>query len=342
LHLATAIGASALSQVLGSTYLIPPQGILSPVSSTTAPIPTSDQTAVTTVYWTPYNGNVCPIYNGSSFVTTTSSQLSCSLTAGAQASGGIYDVYKFLNSGSVTLGFGPSWSAGTGGSVTAGSCARGTSTGGAALTVVSGILVNAAAMTLNNGATTYSVAANQGTYLGSVYINSTAGQYNCHVSYGQSRTWGLWNAYNRRPLYIKAGDSTASWTSNNATGVHAANTNSANSLTIFSGLPDETVDLAYSSRASATVTTGLVIIAQVGVGFNSTSVNSGKLSNYTLDNGTGGNILINTSLNASNYLNPPWLGINTITALEFTQSATVTVTFYGGEDDMLLSAKYRG
>ena len=57
LTLAQGIGATALDAVIGGTFLLPPQGILSPISSTTAPVPTSDQTTVTRIYWSPFNGN---------------------------------------------------------------------------------------------------------------------------------------------------------------------------------------------------------------------------------------------------------------------------------------------
>src|SRR6185369_459996 len=38
--------------------------------------------------------------------------------------------------------------------------------------------------------------------------DSSAGQVTCHRAWGQSRKWGVWSAYNRQPLYLKAGDST--------------------------------------------------------------------------------------------------------------------------------------
>lgn len=337
---ANRIGASALTAVIGGTFLLPPQGILSPISSTTSPIPNTDSTAVTRIYWTPYNGNVCPIYNGTSFVTTTAAQLTCDLTAGAQVTGGIYDVYKFLNAGVVTLGFSPSWSAGTAGSVTAGSCARGTSTGGAALAVLNGIRVNAVAMTLNNGASTFNVSANQATYLGSIYVNSTAGQINCHVSYGQSRVWGLWNAYNRRPLYLKAGDSTGSWTISATLGPVNGSTN--NSLTIFSGLPEETYDFRFAATAitgsvSATTDTGY----QNGIGYNSTTVASGQSAQNLF------NINATTAFRfdlVSEYMAPPALGINVITALEHKIGTTgsFTLTGTGAETGNVLTAQWRG
>lgn len=337
---ANRIGATALINVIGGTFLLPPQGILSPISSTTNPIPATDQTAVTRIYWTPYNGNVCPIYNGTSFATTTSAQLTCDLTAGAQVSGGIYDVYKFLNAGVVTLGFSPSWSAGTAGSVTAGSCARGTSTGGAALAILNGLRVNAVAMTLNNGATTYNVSANQATYLGSIYVNSTAGQINCHVSYGQSRVWGLWNAYNRRPLYLKAGDATASWTISATLG--PVNGSANNSMTVFSGLPEEVYDFRYGATAitgsvSAATDTGY----QNGIGYNSTTVASGQSAQNLF------NINATTAFRfnlTSEYMAPPSLGINVITALEHKIGTTgsFTLTGNGGEGFSVLTGQWRG
>lgn len=343
LAFAQGIGASALTQVIGGTFLIPPQGILTPLSSTTSPIPVSDQATQTRIYWTPYNGNLCPIYNGTSFVATTSAQIDTDLTAGAQALAGIYDVYKFLNSGAVTLGLSPSWSAGTSGSVSAGSGARGTGTGGAALAVLNGILVNAVSMTVNNSSSTFVVPANQGTYLGSVYINAVAGQYNCLISYGQSRVWGLWNAYNRRPIVVQAGDTTSSWTvgGGGAGAFRALNGNTANSITAFTGLAEEPFSLTSYMRASVSslaVNNGFQLFS--GIGSNTTSSASGTVGTDAVAENAGvvGSQTFVFSV-LGNLENPPALGINVYTALEAFTTAAPTAT--GGIASNNLTAKYR-
>lgn len=330
LDFATAIGAANLVQVISGSFILPPAGRLTPTSAT--PVISTDATAVTRLYWTPYNGNGTPIYNGTALINTTSAEIFADLTAGAQASGGIYDVYKFINAGTVTLGFSPTWSAGTGGSVTAGACARGTSTGGTALTRLNGILVNTVAMTMNNGATTYSVAANQGTYLGSIYVNSTAGQLNCYVSYGQSRTWDVWNVYNRRKIMLLAGDSTANWSYSTNT-CRASNGSSANSATVFCGLSEEWLESKFTQKinfASATPS------YQIGIGFNSTSAFSGTISNV---GGAGSTANVTTS--TSTFELAPFLGINVLTCLEQGQGAGSPSAF-GTQTFMEMETEYFG
>lgn len=342
LSLAQGIGGTALTQVIGGTFLIDPQGILSPVS-TSLPIPTSDQAAVTRIYWTPYKGNVCPIYNGTSFVATTSAQIFCDLTSGAQALGGIYDVYKFLSSGVVTLGLSPSWSAGTSGSVTAGSCARGTGTGGTALSLLNGILTNAVSMTLNNSSTTYTVPANQATYLGSVYINAVAGQYNCLLSYGQSRAWGLWNANNRRPIIMQAGDPTGSWIYNTNT-IRPSNNSAANSITTFTGLAEEPITAQLFQFVLGTASANSNGDWLTGIGWNSTTAFSGLAGEGGLNTGSGGPTSTVLGAGIGQFINPPALGINVATSLEtsFVGTGSSSVTYKGTATNMVLSTNYRG
>jgi len=316
-----------------SASVPPPQGRLTLTSAT--PILSSDVSAGNAVYYTPYVGSIIPIYNGSTMAPTEFSEITLNLVS-QHALNTIYDVFVFSNAGVLTLVTGPAWS-----SSAAGSGSRGTGAGTTQLTRVKGLWTNAVSMTGRNGSTTYTVGANLGTYVGSIFIDGTAGQITCHTSYGQSRKWGVWNAYNRNQIYMKAGDATASWVSNNASGVHAANASSNNSITLFTGLPEQTVDVHYSSRASATLNTNNEMVASVGIGFNSTSTISGKSANYTHTVQTVTNAVgCDVSLNAANLLSVPWLGINVVTALENTNGSDVNVTLYGTETYMLLSAKY--
>lgn len=68
----------------------PPQGRLTLVSD--SPVMTASQSAATTIYYTPYNGNLVPIYNGTAFLATPFSELSNittnSSTRSANAGGG--------------------------------------------------------------------------------------------------------------------------------------------------------------------------------------------------------------------------------------------------------------
>lgn len=333
---AAAAASAAAAAASAAVFLVSvpsPQGRLTLTSGT--PVLSSDVTAATTVYYTPYVGSLVPIYNGTSMVPTEFAELSLLLNSNHLANT-IYDVFVFLNAGVATIGTGPAWS-----NSAAAAGARGSGGGTTQLSRVKGIWTNTVSMTARNGSTTYTVGPNLGVYLGSILIDGSAGQVTCHSSYGQSRRWGVWNAYNRRQIRLKAGDASTSWTSINASGIHAANTNSANSLTVFCGLPEEVAELQYSSRAAGAITTGLVMSAQVGIGFNSTSAMSGKIAHHQLDNSTASTISVNTALNGAKHIPPPWIGTNVITALENTNGSGITVSFLGGEDDMMLTAAYR-
>jgi hypothetical protein len=169
---------------------------------------------------------------------------------------------SFSNSGVPTIVTGPSWSAGTAGSITAGSCARGTGAGGTALSRVSGIYTNAVQITGRNGSTTYTIAANLATYLGS-----------------------------------------SSWT-------------------------------APTGTVNATAMT-----ATIGIGINSTSAYTGTTSLPEF-NSSGTGSVANTA-NAA-YLSAPVLGLTTVSAVEGASPNTQTVTFFGKEAQMVLSAQWRG
>lgn len=329
---ATAIGAANLSAVISNSFTISPQGYLTPTSNT--PIITSDVTAATSFYYTPYIGNMIPIYNGASIVNTTFTQLQCTMTAGAQALGGIYDAYVFNDAGTIRLGLSPTWAAGTSGSVAAGSCARGSGTGGTALTrIAAGVWTNAVAMTVNNTATTYSIPANRGTYVGTVYIDAVAGQINLYRGYGQSRVWGIWNAYNGNEIYIKAGDPTASWTYATNT-IRPSNNSTSNKITLLTGLAQSQYYLSFKQKVALVGGSNEV---QIGVGMNATNAFSGLIGDLAPGAGASPQIVL-----TSEYIAPPSLGINVITSLENTPTHTSSEIFFGTESNMVLSARWVG
>src|SRR5882757_7873473 len=119
------------------------------------PVMTSDVTAATNVYYAPYVGDIIPLYNGTSYGNSTFTGLTAALNSTSQAANNLYDLFAFLNNSVLTIGFGPSWSSGTGGSNTA----RGSGAGSTEITQVAGLWLNVNTMTLNNGATTYSSIA---------------------------------------------------------------------------------------------------------------------------------------------------------------------------------------
>ncbi len=330
-YLCTTSGtASSAVWSVNLPFTFPSQGYLSPIISTTNPIPTIDTTGATTIYYTAFAGNLFWVYNGVSFVPApiTGAQLALALSGSAQGANGIYDVIGFLNSGTPTIGFSPAWSV-----TTAGSCSRGSGAGTPQMTRINGIPVNAVQQAVNNGATAYTVAANRGTILGSVWIDSSAGQVTCHRSYGQSRKWGISNAYNRVPLYLKAGDSTASWTPPNSASYRPMDNSSNNSLTTFDCLAEEIYNLELTTTARWVSGSGGS--PKFGIGVNSTATPTGQIANISPQGDTPA-----FGSWGSNYQMAPSLGINTITALELA-SASGSLTVYGTEASMLLAAQWR-
>lgn len=324
----TAVNASTSAVVVPA-----PQGRLTLTSAT--PVLNADVTAATTVYYTPYTGLLVPIYNGTSFVPTSIvSEQQITLVASHTANN-IYDFFEFSNSGVPTLGTGPSWSAGTSGSITAGSCARGTGTGGAALASVQGIPTNAVSMTIRygNGTVTATVPANQATYLGSMFVDGSNGQVSCLVGFGQSRKCGIWNAYNRVRTVLLVGDGTASW-SGNASGLfRASNGASANLGTVFAGLPYEGVDNTFVQYVNG-ASTGAAACS-IGIGLNSTTVASGKTGSFLVQSvsSTGSDLV-------ARYTLPPFIGINNIQCLEKDNTNGGTRTFSGTQANMQMTSAW--
>lgn len=310
-----------------------PQGRLTPTSG--VPVISAGVTAGTAVYYTPYTGNLVPIYDGAVLNPKIFAELTLTLTA-SHVLNSIYDCFVINDSGTIRIVTGPAWTG-----ISAGSGSRGAGAGTTELARLSGILVNANAMaTARNGATTYSVAANQGTYVGSIYIDGTAGQISCLSAYGQSRKWGIWNAYNRVPILLKAGDATASWAYLTNT-IRAARADATNSITVFQGLAEEQYDFQTTALVGgATVNNAQTVAGQIGIGYNSTTVFSGNTGRTQLANNSGGTLNnVSTSLRAR-YIAPPALGINVITALESGLGADVA-TWNGTEAFMVLSAGWR-
>lgn len=308
-----------------------PGGRLTLTSGT--PVLVSGVTAGTAVYYTPYTSTLIPIYDGTQFNLQTFAELTLTLASQHSASA-IFDCFIINDSGTIRIVTGPAWS-----TATLGSGARGTGGGSTELTRLNGLWVNANAMaTARNGSSTYAVAANQGTFVGSLYMDGTNGQISCLPAYGQSRKWGVSNAYNRVPVFLKAGEGAGTWSYVTNT-VRAAHGDSTNCLDIFSCLPEEMYDLQVTAYVGGSTTTNQLMKGQIGIGFNSTTAFSGKtgITNYT--NSTASTIVFNAAIQGR-YLVGGSLGAHRITALESGLGADVA-TWNGSETYMLLSAQWR-
>lgn len=336
----TAVNATAAAAVIP-----PPQGYLTPTSGT--PVITSDVISNTTLVYTPYVGNTVPIYTGTGFSPTVFSELTLTLSA-SHAANTIYDVFIFNNSSVLTLVTGPAWS-----SSTAGSCSRGTGAGTTQISRLNGLWVNTVLMTGRNGASTFSIPANQATYLGSIHVDTTAGQISCLVSYGQNRKWAVWNAYNRVPIKLICGDSTASWAYSTAT-IRASDATPAsysatafnfpsvtfcNGGVVFQGLAEEIVDMRFNQYVISNVN-NTAIIPQNLIGINSTTAGSGKFGVGGGSQSTTGTF--RSDLVAENFMLPS-LGITNVCCLETVGAApTGTATWNGTNANMQLALTWRG
>lgn len=309
-----------------------PQGRLTPTSG--VPIISSDVTAAASFFYTPYRGNLCPIYDGTAFTLYPFSELTMTL-ATQHTAGGIYDVFGFLDAGSMIVGTGPVWT-----TLTVGSGARGVGAGTTELQQVKGIWTNAVSITARNGATTYTVAANQGTYLGTMYMNTGSnGQVTCQVSYGQSRKFGIWNAYNQEDIQLRAGDATASWGYNTAT-VRASNGSANNSSTILIGLPTRIYNACnqYINTSSASLS---VVAGQIGIGWNVTNAFSGYAGRGGVYVSAGTTVQGDFNVRGEYSLVAP-IGLHTATMCEKNTNGNATSNFNGTEASMLMTNQWLG
>lgn len=278
---------------------VPPQGRLTLVSGT--PVMNADAIGATAVFYTPSDaGNLCPVYNGSVFINEAFSEQTLALVSNHLAST-IYDVFAFMNAGAFTIGTGPAWA-----NSAAGAGSRGTGAGTTQLARVNGLLTNAVQITARNGSSTYTVPANQGTYLGSIFIDAAAGQVTCHFGFGTARKFGVWNAFNRAPIALRAGaGGTVSIPQQSSLGIWAANV----SNTVFTGLAEEMFD--NSALLSGANVNNSSAGPSSAVGWNATNAASGFGGQGVA--AAGGNALSCTM--TARYVAPPALGINTASGL---------------------------
>lgn len=238
--------------------------------TTATPVTTSDVSAASTVYYTPYKGGNLSIYdtNLTAFAPIDfSSELTLTLNS-SHPSGNIYDVFVALNpsdNSTLIIGTGPAWQ-----TATAGSGARGSGATTTELTRLQGLLVNAVSITLRNGSTTYSIAQYAATYIGSLY---TTGSGTTEDSVSKRL---LYNAYNQILRMLSVTDATDTWTYSHATVWQQAHSSGVGSVTtnkfhVLNGLLGSAIAVDVCALAGGSG------IAATGIGINSTSVNSAQV-----------------------------------------------------------------
>lgn len=269
----TALGAAGAPSL--------PQGRLTLTSG--QPVLTANVVAATTVYYTPYAGQRCPIYNGTSFVMAdiggemSQATTDATKSPAASAANKNYDIFVWLDGATYRATRGPAWSSDT---------SRGTGVNTSELERVKGILVNKQAIT--NGP-----AAQRGTYVGTIRTNASSQVDMRFVDVDAASnpaTIGVWNMYQRV--------STRARLIHNGGGTHTYSTSgwrqyggSANSqINFVSGLAEDaiqvTVGAGILNTASGDHFVGVQIDATTGaaVTFIRGLANS-KLAGAALANG---------------------------------------------------------
>lgn len=201
--------------------------------TTAVPVTTSDVTAATTVYCSPYKGNRIALFDGNTWNIRTSAEFSIAVPATTSQ---MYDVFVFDNAGVATLEV-LAWTNDT--------------TRATALVLQDGVYVK-------TGATTRR-------YVGSFRTTTVSGQTE---DSGVKRY--LWNYYNRVPRKLQRNENNgSSWTYTTAT-TRQANASTANQVDVVVGVVEQPIDLAVDVDASNG--TGGAAHAQIGVGIDSTTV----------------------------------------------------------------------
>lgn len=210
----------------------------------------------TTLYWTPFRGNQIGLYDGSANWNVLAYGPS-DLSITVPSTTGLYDVFAYNNSGSVTLELGNAWSA-----IGANSGADGTRTD---------------ALTLQDG--TYVKSANKTRrYLGSFY--STTG-----TASDTNQIRRLWNYYNQTNKPLKVNETASSWTWNGAWRFMNGNLNSKSYVEVVVGVSGNPINITSGTFVNTT-TSGY---AQTSIGYDSAS--PGHDYNFQLGPATASGVL---------------------------------------------------
>lgn len=283
-----------------------PQGRLTLATAT--PVMATEQAAKQTIYYTPYVGDVIPLYDGSAWANTTFAELTLSMAGSANwAANSNYDLYVYNDGGTIRLGTGAAWTSAT---------ARNES-----LTMVNGILTNAATMTLRYGASsTVSVAANRATYVGTMRTTANTGETTWELGgtalNGDPIRLYLWNCYNRVLVGANCFDSTDSW-SNTSASYRSLNASDSNRASFVRGADEDAV-LMVANHAIQAGAGGSGIL---NIGLDSTSAQSASAIVGFV------NLSTLASTGFTSYNEQPGLGFHYLQVLDYGTAAGST--FYG-------------
>ena len=276
-----------------------PQGRLT--LQTGVPVMTTTQAAKTVVYYTPYLGNLVPIYDGTSFVMTSiGTELSQTTTdatksPAAAAAGLMYDVFVWNDAGTIRCTRGPAWTNDT--------------TRATGIMMVGGYWVN-------SGAITNGPAAQRGTLVGTIRTNASSQVdwiYGGLGAGGVAGVFGVGNAYNAEEFATTVADSTDSWTYGTAAW-RASNASNAMRVSVvdpFGTRVVRAINLGAATNAGA-------LFSVIGVGVDTVTAFSGLLGVTTFS--TSG-----WATMTAEYAGVPGLGFHFLQAIEIAPNASASV-----------------
>jgi len=232
---ARSIGAASLKDLRFA------QGRLTLTSG--APVTTSDVTGATTLYYTPFVGNLVSVYDGSKWVVRTFSELSLSLSGYTAAKP--YDIFLYDNSGTLTLES-VVWTNGT---------------------------TRATAIVQQDGTWVKSGDATR-LYLGTIYTSGTG------TTEDSAAKRYVWNQHQRQTRKLKVADTTNSWTYTTAA-FRPWNNSTANRFGCVLGQPEAVVSVAGNGISSSNTSITIAGVGLDSTTVNSADVNTpGAASGY--------------------------------------------------------------
>ncbi len=281
--------------------------------ATGTPIMVAEVANATTLYYTPCHHDLVPLYDGAKWTVYRFTELSIAMAASANwAANSNFDVYIYNDGGTLRLVTGAAWTSDT---------ARNES-----LTRLNGRWTNTASMTGRYGAaSTVTVPANQGLYVGTIRTTASTGTTTWELggaaANGDPGFLYVWNMYNRVPVSISVHDNTNSWTYQSAT-LRSKNASTGNRVTYVCGQPDDVVSVLIFGRVvtSATPDTGFSTVA-----LDATNANHATLMVNTWNDATPSVSQGNSAV----YQGYPGVGAHFFQATEACVSATAAVTFQG-------------
>lgn len=282
--------------------------------ATATPVMTSDQTAKTTIYYTPYKGDVILIYDGTYMVPTVFTELSQATTDSTKSPAAVttnsnYDLFVWNDSGTIRCTRGPAWSSDT---------ARGTGAGTTELELVKGVYLNKVSIT--NGP-----AANRGTYVGTIRSNGSSQidwKLGTAASGGGEAFLGVWNNFNRVDVVAQSEDSVTSYTYQSTT-IRSMNNSAANRISFVVGL---TEDAVRAERSQFVENSASGDCPRIGISLDSTSTFTESAA-WTNIQASGQGVPVALFNRAG------LLGFHFLQGVEKCSSAVAASTFYGSANN---------